>query len=259
MEHTNKHLLRFYIALFSSVISHSVILLLLFIYAPSIELERKTIPFQLTSNDNAGQTSNQPNMSHSENALAAQEFLRTLNESTFEQLIRENTQKSTQRSKSNIPFKSNPQDESPFIQQPTFKQSANSSNALQGFQNIFSRKKIKERTQSETQQISTKSLEDLTEYEIQLLQRLARNELYDEYHPVMERNKQTQISYIITLQLFPNGSIKNAQINSSSSIKEIDRLAVQSAFSASPYPKPPKEDIIKNFKYNIPIIYKKNK
>ena len=258
MENTDKHILRFYIALFSSILTHSVILLFIFIYAPSIELERKTIPFKLTSNDNAGQTSNKSNMSQSENSLAAQEFLRTLNESKYEKLIRDNTQKSTSKSQQNSPIKPSLQDDSPFAQQAIFKQKSNSSSALQGFQNIFSRERIKERSQNDTQQISTKSLEELNEYEIKLLQRLARNELYDAFHPVMKKNKQTDVSYTITLQLFPNGAIKNAQIRNSSNIKEIDKLAIKSAFSASPYPAPPKEDINRDYKYSIPIIYKKN-
>lgn len=258
MEHTEKHLLRFYIALFGAVLSHSILFLFLFLYAPSIELERKTIPFQLISNDNAGQTSNKASMSQSENALAAQEFLRTLNESRFEKLIRKNTQSASQTNNTNSIFKPNSADENPFKHQPTFKQNNNSSSALQGFQNIFSKQKNKEKLQNELRQISTNSLEELTEYEILLLQKLAQNELYDDFHPVMEKNKQTDIRYTITLQLFSNGAIKNAKISNSSKIKEIDRLAIKTAFSASPYPKPPKEDINKDFKYNIPIIYKKN-
>ena len=197
-------------------------------------------------------------MSQSENTLAAQEYLRTLNESKFEKLIRDNTQKSIKKSRDNSPFKQSTQAENPFIQQPTFKQNSNSSSALQGLQNIFSRQNSKAKTQNETQQISTKSLEELSEYEIQLLQRLSRKELYDEFHPVMEKNRRTNTSYTLTLQLFPNGTIKNAYISSSSNIKEIDKLAIRTAFSASPYPKPPSEDITKDFKYNIPIIYDKS-
>ena len=185
MEHTEKHLLRFYIALFGAVLSHSILFLFLFLYAPSIELERKTIPFQLISNDNAGQTSNKASMSQSENALAAQEFLRTLNESRFEKLIRKNTQSASQTNNTNSIFKPNSADENPFKHQPTFKQNNNSSSALQGFQNIFSKQKNKEKLQNELRQISTNSLEELTEYEILLLQKLAQNELYDDFHPVM--------------------------------------------------------------------------
>lgn len=258
MEHTEKHLLRFYIALFGAVLSHSILFLVLFLYAPSIELERKTIPFQLISNDTAGQSSNKNSMSQSENALAAQEFLRTLNESKFEKLIKKNTQSSPQINNTNSIFKPNSIDENPFIHQPIFKQSNNSSSALQGLQNIFSKQKNKERLQNEIRQVTTNSLEELTEYEIRLLQKLAQNELYDDFHPVMERNKQADIRYTITLQLFSNGTIKNAKISKSSNIKEIDSLAIKSAFTASPYPKPPKEDINKDFKYSIPIIYKKH-
>ena len=258
MEYIEKNPLILYGAIRCSVIFHSVIFVCLFIYAPSIELEKKTIPFQLVSNDRVGQAANKSNKSQSENALAAQEFLRTLNASKFNKLIQKNTQKPSQNSHKNPIKKSNQHDDSPFIQQPTFKQNSNSSNALQGFQNIFSRKNIKQKRQSDVQQVSTESLEKLTDYEILLLQKLANVELYDEFHPVMKQYKQHKISYTITLQLFPNGAIKNAQIKQSSKIKEVDVLAIKSAFSASPYPKPPKEDISKRFKYNIPIIYKKN-
>lgn len=196
-------------------------------------------------------------MSQSENALAAQEFLRTLNESTFEKLIRDNTQKSTKKSPSNSETKQSFQDENPFIEQPIFKQNNNASNALQGIQNIFSRKTNQHATQNRTQQISTQSLEELNEYEIKLLQKLAKDGKYDAFYPVMKKNKQDKISFTITLQLFPNGAIKNAQIRNSSNIEEIDKLAISLAFYASPYPKPPKEDINIGFKYNIPIIYDK--
>ena len=226
MENTDKHPLRFYIALFGSIFSHSIILIALFIYAPSIELEKKTIPFQLVSNDNAGYISNKSSMSQSENTLAAQEFLRTLNESKFEKLIRNNTQKSSHVTPSNSLFESKFQDSTPVTHQAIFKHNNNSSSALQGFQNIFSRQKTQEQTSNNTKQISTESLEELTEYEILLLQKLARDELYDNFHPVMEKHKQTEIYYTLTLHLFPSGAIKNAQISNSSEIPEIDNFSI---------------------------------
>lgn len=111
--------------------------------------------------------------------------------------------------------------------------------------------------QNEIRQVSTKSLNELSDYEIQLLQRLARNELYDSFHRVMDRFNQDTVGYTISLILFPNGAIKNAQIKESSSIPEIDQLAIKSAYQASPFPKPPGKDINFDFKYDIPIIYKK--
>ncbi len=258
MENTDKYLLRFYIALFSSVISHSVIILLIITVFPSIELQRKTIPFQLIANDRKGFLSNPSNLSRSENALAAQEFLRTLNESSFEQLIKRNTQDSLKSEQAPSPFKQENISEHIFLKQSIPQQNNQSANALQGLQDIFSNKTPKPSPSKNTQQISTKSLEQLTSYEISLLQKLARNELYDNFHSVMAKNQQSQIEYIISLHLFPNGAIRNASIIESSNIEEIDQLAIKVAYAASPFPKPPTDDISKNFRYDIPIIYKKN-
>tara|TARA_R110001592_G_scaffold175466_3_gene414663 strand:- start:8336 stop:9139 length:804 start_codon:yes stop_codon:yes gene_type:complete len=257
VENTDKFILRFYLALFCSVIFHSIILLLLFVLFPSFELERKTIPFQLISNDRRGQKSDATQLSKSENALAAQEFLRTLNESTFEQLIRKNTEKASKNSDTFSPFKQDIPDDTAVINNLAFQNSSNSSSAFQGLQDIFSKRDIKQDSTKNKQQISTTSLEQLNQYELQLLQKLAEDELYDEFHSVMAKNKQTNISYIITLHLFANGAIKNASIRQSSNIQEIDLLAIKTAYLASPFPKPPAKDINKHFKYDIPIIYQK--
>tara|TARA_R110001592_G_scaffold33316_2_gene115591 strand:+ start:6027 stop:6830 length:804 start_codon:yes stop_codon:yes gene_type:complete len=257
VEITDKFTLRFYLAVFCSVLSHSIILLLLFALFPSFELDRKTIPFQLLSYDRQGARSDSPQLSRSENTLAAQEFLRTLNESTFEQLIRENTGKTSKNRELPSPFKKAPSSDTNYINKPIFLNNTNSSSSLQGLQDIFSNKVIKLDPINNKQQIATKSLEQLNQYEIQLLQKLAKDELYDEFHPVMSKNKQTNISYIITLNLFTNGAIKNATIRQSSNIQEIDELAIKAAYLASPFPKPPPEDINRSFKYDIPIIYQK--
>lgn len=259
MENTDKYLLRFYIALFSSVISHSIILLLIFALAPSLELEKKTIPFQLKSNDRMGQRINSSQLSRTENTLAAQEFLRTLNESHFEQLIHQNTQNTKRNKNSPSPFKQSIPNDSFHFEQPIFKNNTNPASAFQGLQDIFSNKDTKKNAPTQIQQISSKDIEKLTQYETQLLQKLAQKKLYDEFHPVMKNNKQTNIEYIITLHLFPNGAIKSANIRQSSNIAEIDQLAIKAAYSASPFPKPPPEDIKSNFQYTIPIIYQNNK
>lgn len=257
MDNTVKYTLKFYIALFSSVISHSLILLLIFSLLPNFKLERKTIPFQLISNDKAGQLPNSSQLSKSENTLAAQEFLRTLNESSFEQLIRANTRESIQNQEPPSPFKQDLPSDNFQFEQPTFKKNSNSTSAFQGLQDIFTKKELKQHTKNNIQQISSKTLEQLTQYETQLIQIMAQKGLYDEFHPVMAKNKHTNIEYIITLHLFQNGAVKTASIRQSSGIEEIDQLAVKTAYLASPFPKPPSEDINKSFKYDIPIIYQK--
>lgn len=258
MENKDKYILKIYISLFGSIIIHSITLLLLFAAFPSFEPERKTIPFQLMSNDRKGHLSNSSQLSKSENSLAAQEFLRTLNESSFEQLIKDNTRTSNENRETISPFKQDYND-NPIFTQPTFHKKSSSENAFQGLQNIFSKKTFIQNTADNIKQISTESLEKLTQYEVQLLQQLAKNKLYDEFHPVMEKNKQTNIEYIITLHLLPNGAIKSANIKKSSNIAEIDQLAIKAAYLASPFSKPPNEDISRNYKYDIPIIYKKTK
>lgn len=257
MEHIDKYILKFYIALFGSVILHSFLFLLLFIVFPNFIPEKKTIPFQLISNERLGNHSNSSQLSKSENALAAQEFLRTLNESTFEQLIRTNTKKSNTNSEKPSPFKPTPQSDTASLNQGQFLQNKNNPNVFEGLQNIFSRKPIQQEKSSSTQQLTTKALEELSEYEIQLLQRMAKNELYDKFHPVMKKHEQDRINYVITLHLFPNGAIKSAKIKNSSNIDEIDNLAINAAYLASPFPKPPSEDIKKSFLYEIPIVYDK--
>ncbi|MFT6905018.1 MAG: TonB family protein [Oleiphilaceae bacterium] len=257
MENTDKFILRFYLALFSSIISHSIILIALFAFFPNFELEKKTIPFQLMSSDRYGQNSNSATLSKSENTLAAQEFLRTLNESTFDQLIREKNRKTSKNRDTPSPFKQHLPSDSPFINKPIFLEKSNASNAFQGLQDIFSKQDSKQTKTENKQKISTQALEELSQYEIQLLQKLAEDELYDEFHPVMSKNKQTNINYVISLNLFANGAIKSATIRQSSNIPEIDQLAIKAAYLASPFPKPPKEDINNNFKYDIPIIYQK--
>ncbi len=258
MENTDKFIFRFYLALFCSVISHSAILLLLFAFLPNLELERKTVPFQLISSDRQGTNSDSSQLSKSENTLAAQEFLRTLNASTFEKLIRNNTGKVSGKNNTPSPFKEDLPSDSFYTNRSAPINNSNPSSAFQGLQDIFSKKPLKQDISNDTQQITTETLEKLTPYEIQLLQKLAKDQLYDEFHPVMSKHKQTNIDYIITLHLLSNGAIKSATIRQSSNIQEIDQLAIKAAYLASPFPKPPSKDINKSFKYDIPIIYQKN-
>jgi TonB family protein len=246
---------RLYISLFGSVIFHSLLLLFIFLSFPKIEKSHKTIPLQLIQNERQGSPTSPDQMSRSENALAAQEFLRTLNEATFEQLIQKNTHTSKAKEPSHSPFRPEAPQESSDMTLPRLPKN-NQSNLFEGLQNIFSRNSDSS-TQNEIRQISTKSLDELSDYEVLLLQRLARNELYDDFHKIMIHHNQDQVDYTVSLFLFPNGAIKNARIKESSNIADIDRLAIQAAFQASPYPKPPQEDINTGLRYDIPIIYKK--
>ena len=66
-----------------------------------------------------------------------------------------------------------------------------------------------------------------------------------------------EINFEVTLILHPSGAIKNAVISRSSGIIEIDALAKQNAFKASPYPRPPAEDMQNGFRYAISITHQK--
>lgn len=105
------------------------------------------------------------------------------------------------------------------------------------------------------EQISTKSVAELSDYEKALLTQLSQESLYDEFHPVMLYNTKTQVDYILSLRLFKNGAIRSATLVKSSGIAEIDQLAIQSAYQASPFPAPPAKDSAIEYRYQIPIIY----
>jgi periplasmic protein TonB len=108
---------------------------------------------------------------------------------------------------------------------------------------------------AEVEQISTKSVAELSDYERALLTQLSQEALYDEFHPIMLYNTKTQVDYVLSLRLFKNGAIRSATLAKSSGIEEIDRLAIQTAYQASPYPAPPAKDAAIDYRYQIPIIY----
>ncbi|KZZ30534.1 hypothetical protein A3755_13810 [Oleiphilus sp. HI0085] len=143
------------------------------------------------------------------------------------------------------------------LDSPAFRGS-NPSTAIHGLQNIFSRDKQSLKP-SQTKQVSSKELEQLSDYEILLLSALRKDSLYDPFHAVMNTHKRKEVAYTITLRLFPNGAIKNALIKEPSGIMKIDELALQAAYRASPFPTPPHEDIQKGYKYDIPFIIYQNK
>lgn len=257
MESSENHSTKLFISLFGSVIAHSLLLIFIFLNFPSFEKTNKTIPFKLIQHDRAGSLTNTNSLNITENTLAAQEFLRTLNESTFEQMILKNTQKNSQFNERKSALKPDHETETDIFKPRTPSFNQNRSSAIEGLHNIFTQQTKSESQSNEVQQISTQSLNTLTDYEILLLQKLAQKRLYDDFHKVMEKYKQDTINYTLVISLFANGAIKSAQIKTSSSIDEIDQLAIKAAYQASPYTKPPKEDIQRNFRYEIPIIYEK--
>lgn len=251
--------LRLSLAVFIAILIHTVIAIALYWLSPTLfEIQEKTIPFQLISSSKSSLSSNASKLSSEENARAAQEYLATLNQSHFTQSSKRDTSKKAnhnqdiqKQTQENTPAK-NQQRQSEQL----FK-SSNPSKAISGLQDIFSQRSLATQSSS-AKQLSTKDIEQLNEYEILLLNTLNKGALYDAFHEVMQENKREEVTYTITLYLFPNGAIKNASIQQASGIKEIDELAIQAAYQASPYPTPPRDDIQKGYKYHIPMIVKNN-
>jgi len=256
VESNNNHVTRLCIAIFTAITLHSGAVALLTILDLSIIVEKeKTIPITLVSANRHSSTSQTQNLSKSDNTQAARAYLATLNESSFQ---KETTFKQQSNSGKKYTLNKKSQHNTlapdfPTIGTITRTQSTASKQTLQGLQNIFAKKHFK--SQNTRQQISTKAIEQLSDYELELLNKLARDELYDPFHEVMKAKNKDRVDYVITLTLFSNGAIKSARIKSKSGIEEIDKLAKQTAFRASPFPAPPQQDLNNGYKYDIPIIY----
>jgi len=245
------------VAIFGAILIH-VFAALAAIYfdLDLITQKEKTIPFRLLSQDRHATQSQQQEMSQAENRQAANDYLSTLNQSSFEIHDSSVFQDDTGR-KDTAENQSKQNTDSPQVKSPTSnnaKKSSSSSQFFQGLKNIFSSEK-QNKALSENQQISTKSAEQLSNYEITLLKKLQKDVLYDQFHAVMKANKKDRLEYVLTLTLLSNGAIKNAQVKQSSGIQEIDKLAKQAAYRASPFPAPPKSDATIDFRYDIPIMY----
>lgn len=251
---TNKNLSLIVAILFATAIHILIVSGMILLGISPIIVKEKTIPFVLVSADNKANASRSKPLTKSENKLAAQEYLATLNSSSFL------TQRNSKREKKRIRPKQEQQEPIKTKMPPSFSESTKHSENrfLQGLRNIFSSTK-NQQAAANSKQISTHSNEELSQYEILLLNQLVKDVLYDQFHAVMKSNKKNRINYILTLTLLSNGAIKNAKIKVSSGIGKIDHLAKQAAYRASPFPAPPKEDFKRGFKYHIPIIYQPTK
>ncbi len=255
MSTENNQTLRLSLAAFVAILIHTAIALSIhFLDISLIEIKEKSIPFKLVSANRSSQFSTSSPLSPTDNARAAQEYLATLNQSQFKSTA-DNKSKHTgqgkRKSRQQSPITKTSKQ---AAQHNTAFQGSNPSTAISGLQNIFSRNS-RPLDSSQVKQVSSKALEALSDYEILLLNTLAKDSLYDPFHEVMKANKHKEVSYTITLSLFPNGAIKNASIKQPSGLQKIDELAIQAAFRASPFPTPPRDDIQRGYKYDIPIIY----
>lgn len=244
-------------AVFAAIVIHTLIVVTIYFFDLRIvEVKEKTIPFKLISASRGFQPSTSTRMSAEENARAAQEYLSSLSQSEYKAMtqndhskqIKDGSEKQRNRQQTSQQQKQTTQN------QPLFRTS-NPSSAISGLQDIFTQKNLNV-PQNTTKQISSKDLEKLSEYETVLLNTLNKGALYDSFHEVMKDNQKEQVAYTITLFLFPNGAIKSASIKKASGLAQIDELAIQAAYRASPFPAPPRDDIQIGYKYHIPIIIK---
>jgi|GEM_PF-1430193 len=254
-EHS-EHLTSIYFAIGIALLLH-IFLLLALSYLPIIteeELHRTVPTVTITSGSRASNT-NQQNKTQSSNTEAANAYLATLEASTFKvQQNQKHDKNIRQKKTSTTQTKTKNQTEKPPTKSLTNQaQTSRAQKANQGMMNIFKQKKIT----GKTAQVSTTAHKELSNYEISLRSILSRAVLYDEFHRFTKAKDNNEINFEVTLILHPSGAIKNAVISRSSGVVEIDALAKQNAFKASPYPRPPSEDMQKGFRYAISITHQK--
>lgn len=251
----NNQTLQLCIAAFIAIVIHATLIILISLSGISfLEDKEKTIPFRLISADKSSQIANAQPLSAEENAKAAQQYLATLNQAQFNTNTTNNGTKSTGNNRSSKQTEQNKKSEFNSAQ---LLRGSNSNTAIHGLQNIFAKKSLSA-NKANIEQVSSKEAEALSNYEVELLNTLAKDSLYDPFHKIMEESQKERITFTVTLNLFPNGAIKNASIKQTSGIQSIDQLAIQTAYRASPFPPPPRDDIQKGYRYNIPIIYQRS-
>lgn len=256
-EYTQQHA-SIYFAIGAALLFH-ILLLIVLSYLPAINdtEQLRTVPTVTVSAGSRASINSQQNRVESANTAAANAYLATLEASSFKvQRAQSNTkgaQRNATRKPQHSPLK---QTEMPPTKSPQSQaQTIRAQQANEGMMNIFKQMKLT----GETEQISTTKHKELSNYEISLRSILSRDVLYDQYHQFMaakgKNNTTESINFEVSITLLANGAIKKAEISQSSGIKEIDALAKRTAYSVSPYPRPPVEDIHKGFKYKIAIAW----
>ena len=252
----SEQLISISIAICAAICLHILtVLVITHILSQPTDKEYRTVPTVTISTGSRASIAMQQAQSQTANSAAANAYLASLEASKF--TVQEQNKQKKHSSKTNN-TKNPPQNKplSPeFPSMSTNKQSQTSraKRANQGIMNIFK----KQNTTAQVQQISTKQHKELTDYEISLRSILSRAVFYDQFHKFIKAKGKDnrEVNFEITLILLPNGAIKNAKITRSSGIKEIDILAKQNAYNASPYPRPPAEDMQKGFTYSISITH----
>jgi TonB family protein len=99
-----------------------------------------------------------------------------------------------------------------------------------------------------------KHLKKMSAYEIQLLQKFLKASYYDKINSILRKEKKVN-KIRLEITLFDNGVIKNAKLEIASKNNDLNRAAIQTALSASPYPPPPESDKKNGYKYHINLEF----
>lgn len=257
-EHS-EHQTGIYFAIGAALLLH-ILLLLALLYLPIITEEalHRTVPTVTITIGSRASNTHQQSKTQSSNTKAANAYLAILEAASFKVQQNQKHDKKIQQKKTSTPQPNtkNQTEKPPTKSLTSQDQISRAQKANQGMMNIFKQKKITEKTEK-TEKISTTANKELSNYEISLRSILSRAVLYDEFHRFTKAKDNNDINLEVTLILHPSGAIKNAVISHSSGIIEIDALAKQNAFKASPYPRPPTEDMQKGFRYAISITHQK--
>ncbi len=239
----NRHAL--VLALSIALCTHIVLYALLNLWpAPTPDIVKKSIPVRLVvSPDRKPSTAS--HASNAQQARATEETISSTGENTFKV-------KSAEQSINSPSLNSNTRQANSSQSAASQNRSERSRAQASSIRQIFSSTAEEKQPIQAVQKEATQAMSD---YEIQLLKHLLAGELYDQFHRYMRSQKETQVDFRVRIRLFENGAIKSASILDKSKDLDIDRLAVNAAYNASPYPRPPEEDFEVNYTYDISMSY----
>ncbi len=116
---------------------------------------------------------------------------------------------------------------------------------------FFEQKPLSEQA-TKTRVASTKS-KSVTAYEKILIEHMAQSQNYDKQFDFSSIKQPRHVEMEIKLQ--KSGALEKANILSSSGLPSLDKAALRSAYTASPFPKPPSSHIENGFRYELSITY----
>jgi len=141
---------------------------------------------------------------------------------------------------------------------PSNEQQRRQSRANQGLKSLFKTTDQENQAQPQVTQISTREAEQLSTYQLTLIQHLSKAQLYDQFNRYMSQTGKKAISFEVSIKLFASGAISFASLSQSTGNDTLDQLAINAVYNASPYPAPPANDASKGFRYLVPMRYEEN-